>query len=183
MSSKPRSYSCHLKSVDLSNIELVFLPANTTSHVQPLDHGIIANFKRHYRYLYTTNWLCPAIEEGETLSKISMRPALQYCVKAWGMVTPRTISRCFRHAGFKNPAVTELTPEEEEEENMSLADLALRMSEAGRPHTVEDLDQAFAEEEGFDICGEFSDADIVQSVEEIHNPAPEVLELSVKEPR
>ena len=91
MYSKLRSYSCHPKSVDLSNIELIFLPANTTSHVQPLDQGIIANFKRHYRYLYTMNWLCPAIEEGETLSKISMRPALQYCVKAWGMVTPRTL--------------------------------------------------------------------------------------------
>ena len=42
--------TCH-PPVALSNIKLVFLPPNTTSHTQPMDQGIIANFKRHYRYV------------------------------------------------------------------------------------------------------------------------------------
>ena len=76
-----------------------------------------------------------------------MYEALQFCKAAWGMVTPRTISRCFRKAGFLNPVVEVTTPEMEEEENLPLAELALRLSEAGRPHTESDIQLALTEDE------------------------------------
>ena len=49
------SAGCHRDPYDLkgrySYIKLVFFPANCTSKLQPLDLGIIQNFKVHYRKL------------------------------------------------------------------------------------------------------------------------------------
>jgi hypothetical protein len=38
---------CHPE-MELSNVKLVFLPPNTTTRTQPLDSGIIRNFKVKY---------------------------------------------------------------------------------------------------------------------------------------
>ena len=35
--------------IDLTNIELVYLPPNTTAHLQPMDAGIIRSFKAKYK--------------------------------------------------------------------------------------------------------------------------------------
>ncbi|CAL4061683.1 unnamed protein product, partial [Meganyctiphanes norvegica] len=142
-------------------------PPNTTSHIQPLDQGIIANFKRHYRHYYIMGYLCPAIEAGKSPNKITMFPALEFCVQAWNAVTPRTISRCFRHAGFINPAIPQNTPEEDEEENLPLAVLAERLTTlANIPHTTDDVEQVLSEIEVIanDTCGALTDQEIVNEV-------------------
>ncbi|KAI8516563.1 Pyruvate decarboxylase 2 [Branchiostoma belcheri] len=41
--------TAHPHDVNLRNIRLIFLPANTTSIIQPLDQGIVRNFKALYR--------------------------------------------------------------------------------------------------------------------------------------
>jgi hypothetical protein len=35
--------------IDLTNIELIYLPPNTTAHLQPMDAGIIHSFKAKYK--------------------------------------------------------------------------------------------------------------------------------------
>eukprot|EP00171_Calliarthron_tuberculosum_P021816 IDg21816t1 len=47
----------------LSNVELVFLPPNTTSKLQPWDAGIIASMKVHYRRFQMERALDLAEEE------------------------------------------------------------------------------------------------------------------------
>ncbi|GBC07724.1 hypothetical protein RclHR1_07650011 [Rhizophagus clarus] len=41
--------------IELTNIEIKFLPPNTTMHLQPCDKGIINSFKAHYQKLLIQN--------------------------------------------------------------------------------------------------------------------------------
>ncbi len=50
--------AAHPSDVPLTNIELSFLPLNTTSKIQPLDQGIIGCCKKHYRKQIVTLILC-----------------------------------------------------------------------------------------------------------------------------
>ena len=54
---------------DLTNVQLVFLPPNTTSVSQPMDQGVIRSLKAHYRGRVVRR-LCRALDKMKTLSKI-----------------------------------------------------------------------------------------------------------------
>ncbi len=41
-----------LENLTLENVEVYFLPPNTTSKLQPMDSGIIMSFKKHYRHYH-----------------------------------------------------------------------------------------------------------------------------------
>jgi hypothetical protein len=93
----------------LSNVTLIFLPANTTSVTQPLDAGIIANFKHHYRTLVVRrgcNWIDenPSSTFTEYLKGLNMSNAIFWIAKSWELVTIATITNCFRHCGISNSA-------------------------------------------------------------------------------
>lgn len=86
---------------DLVAIELVFLPPNTTSEMQPCDQGIIKMLKVYYRKSMVKR-LIHTIDCGKTLAdlKITLLDALQMLRTAWELVTPIAITNCFRKAGF-----------------------------------------------------------------------------------
>jgi len=93
----------------LVNIKLVFLPANTTSVLQPLDQGIIKNFKCHYRKMLLSK-LIQSYDECIEFS-ISVLDAIRLVHTAWDAVSGVTITNCFHHAGIISlPVVTESCP-------------------------------------------------------------------------
>ena len=96
----------HPPDVRLTNIEIVFLPANTTSILQPLDAGIIRCFKAHYRRLLMDKLLKRLelnLEEStsEAAKTVTVLDAIQLIQTAWSLVSESSISNCFKKCGFK----------------------------------------------------------------------------------
>ena len=114
--------SAHPTDAELSNIVLKFLPPNTTSLIQPLDSGVIKNWKGHYRSRLNSriisaldaNSECRALEVAKTVSVLD---ALYLAKESWDAVSQETIANCFRKAGFSEPGV------EVCEEDNALADV------------------------------------------------------------
>lgn len=98
---------CHPEDLvgKFSNIKVCFLPANTTSKLQPLDLGIIQNFKVHYRHFFL-RFVLSKIDQcdkaSDVVKSINILIALRWVAKAWMLVKPETITKCFRKAGILN---------------------------------------------------------------------------------
>jgi len=84
---------------NLTNVQLVFLPPNTTSILQPMDQGVIRSLKAHYRGR-VVRLLCRALEKKEPCPKISILQAMKILADSWEVVTKETIINCFRKAGI-----------------------------------------------------------------------------------
>ncbi|XP_030047942.1 tigger transposable element-derived protein 4-like [Microcaecilia unicolor] len=99
--------AAHSAPARLSHVKLVFLPPNTTSLIQPLDQGIIANFKAHYRALLLRRLM--GLMDGQTgdnkcaielARSLSLLDSLHLQKEAWNWVTQATIIKCYRRARF-----------------------------------------------------------------------------------
>jgi hypothetical protein len=81
----------------LSHISLHFLPPNCTSKLQPLDLGIIKNFKVHYRHSLLTEILAD-LEKGRKIKTFTVGESITMVVNAWRQVTTVTITNCWLKA-------------------------------------------------------------------------------------
>ena len=122
---------CHPENLKsrFSNIKVFFLPANTTSKLQPLDLGIIQNFKVHYRHL-VLNYVVSKIDECETVSdvikSVSILVAIRWVATAWRKVKAETISKCFRKASGLDSEMDTLTRGLEEDHDDPFLELDAR---------------------------------------------------------
>ena len=90
----------------LKNVKIRWLPPNTTSHWQPLDQGIIASFKLHYRRQWVDYILRILQTNKEPNKTVNLLKAIQWTRIAWNdCVTDTTIRRCFvKSTVVKKPA-------------------------------------------------------------------------------
>lgn len=96
--------TCHPE-IRLSNVKLLFLPPNTTSHLQPLDQGIIQAFKLDYRKRVLRS-LVAHMDEADSafdlMKKINVGDAVSWTKAAWNAVSETTIRKCFAKCGIAN---------------------------------------------------------------------------------
>lgn len=109
------NFSAHISAVEVSpppgNIRICWLPANSTSRYQPLDQGIIQNFKAYYKQ-HWLQFILNSIEQGTGLdSGVNIRLAIRWIVRAWNnQVTNTTIYNCFRKSTLITSPISLPTP-------------------------------------------------------------------------
>ncbi|KAH9124685.1 hypothetical protein AeMF1_004594 [Aphanomyces euteiches] len=111
----------------MSNVRVKFLPPNTTSHIQPLDAGIIRNFKLKYK-THFVQWLLDQISVGDNEKKLDVLSAIHMVVRAWCEVTPETIRHCWCHTRIvSGPTAALLKQHDEPRKSADLSSLANAM--------------------------------------------------------
>ncbi|XP_037783522.1 tigger transposable element-derived protein 6-like [Penaeus monodon] len=82
---------------NLTNVQLVFLPPNTTSILQPMDQGVIRSLKAYYRGK-VVRLISRALEEKKPCPKISILQGMKLLADSWELVSKETNVNCFRKA-------------------------------------------------------------------------------------
>ena len=103
-----------------SNIEVYYLPPNTTAHLQPLDARIINSFKAKYRKLLVENRVEAydyAQELNNKASPVTIRNAIDFVVEVWNQVESTTIENCWIKTGILPSNSDESDEEDNDEED------------------------------------------------------------------
>ena len=96
----------------LANIQVEWPPANTTSHWQPLDQGIIASFKVLYRGHWVSYMLRQYKVDKNPNKTVNRLKAIQWSRASWEAVLEVTIQRCWwKSTIFKKPVTAGDAPD------------------------------------------------------------------------
>ncbi|CAB4481133.1 unnamed protein product [Rhizophagus irregularis] len=86
---------------NLTNIKLIYLPPNTTAHLQPMDAGIIHSFKTKYKKEFCKH-IIRQFDSGidHIENKLNLKEAIDYIAEGWNNVTQKTIRNCWIKTGI-----------------------------------------------------------------------------------
>lgn len=78
------------------NIFAVYLPPNVTSLIQPMDQGVIQNFKCFYRRSFVQGLLDADSDVKDFQKQFNVKDAIFAIALAWNLVKEVTLQRCWR---------------------------------------------------------------------------------------
>ena len=91
-----------------SNIKIVFLPKNTTSRLQPLDAGIIKNFKVKHRKKLLRHVIARISNDrnpSDIAKEVDILQAITWVAASWKDVSETTVKICFAKCGIVQQVV------------------------------------------------------------------------------
>ncbi|CAG8627739.1 13582_t:CDS:2 [Acaulospora morrowiae] len=91
--------------LSLKNLQIKFLPTNTTAYIQSCDAGIIYNFKVYYRKILVLQWICE-LNEGQKIKKLNIKEAIEIVADAWDNVKQETIKNYWLNTGILTAEMT-----------------------------------------------------------------------------
>ncbi|CAB4377477.1 unnamed protein product [Rhizophagus irregularis] len=162
--------------IQLTHVEVVFLPPNTTSHLQSFDAGIIANFKNYFKRKFCHHIL-DLFEEGKDINseKINIKEAIDYVAESWDCVTEETVQNCWG----KTRILSSLSDEDRDDASQIQQEMMdsktadvnqmieeLDMNDPSAALLANELNNFFQELEEIQIEDILSDADIIRLVQE-----------------
>lgn len=103
--------SAHPNLENLSNVQLTFLPTDTTSKFQPVEQGIIQNLKTLYRR-FVLEKLIECSEKGQEY-EVTVLEAMELLEAAWNQIKPELIVNSFKQVGLEQVEETRLSVEDE----------------------------------------------------------------------
>jgi hypothetical protein len=173
----------------LQHTRVEFLPANTTSHFQPLDQGIIRAFKAYYRRKWLQFMVDCVYDEKDPLKEVDLLHVVRWLLFAWEEVSQETMSNCWiRSTCLGKKHTVEKKPKGWEDEDDVVSEAAQLLEELEKKKVVKEkmsVEMVLAPPE--EVIQD-SQGDILEQVVEIYcqevEPEPEdesTPEIKIKE--
>lgn len=99
------NFSGHKTDYKPSNITIHYFEPNMTSHIQPLDAGIIRAFKAHYRCALCSRAIKLDDAGEREIYKIDISEAMHLATQAWDEITPEAVINCWERTGIQRAPI------------------------------------------------------------------------------
>lgn len=156
--------NCTLHTIvpNLKSITVKYIPANVPLKLQPLDLGIIQNFKMFYRKEIIQK-ITSSIELQQTFS-VDLLQAVRIIDKAWRLVATETIINCFKKAGFStSSSLIQTTSNDESQYEKNIPEWSY-ISNQFNLKPEDTFNNYVKIDENLPICGDLTDSEIVSEV-------------------
>lgn len=188
------------------NIRIVYLPPNLTSLIQPLDSGIIALFKHKYRTrmvnrmidneptmtkideimklsCITEDEMKALVKQRRNLTNINLYEVQSLIEECWREISPDTIRKCFRKAGWREELVNSeessfllLNDDSYADENVNKMFCEIDEILLSRHIQLDDLNEEIYPDEN--LLKELTNADVNEISEQLNGPEEDQDECS-----